>query len=127
MHRLNVKKIRMFFPFVLVTVLCVVFGCTVTPKIHYRLKEGYIIEPKERSICKVCDSSTVVVLGQNNGLWIGKELDVYEVITVTRIKQAPLYKKVHKGRIKITKIIDDYHSEAILVSGQVRMNYRVEL
>ena len=127
MHRLNVKKIGMFFPFVLVTVLCVVFGCTFTQKIHYRLKEGYIIEPKEKSICEVCDSSTVVVLSQNSGLWIGKELDVYAVKTITRIKQAPLYEKVYKGRIKITEIIDDYHSKAIVVSGQVRMKYRVEL
>jgi len=119
MYRLNVRTTGMFFAFVLVTVLCIVFGCTVIQKIYYRL-EG------EGSICEVCDSSTVVVLGQKGRLWIGKELDVYEVITVTRIKQAPLYNKVYKGRIKITETIDDYHSKAIVVSGQIRKNYQVE-
>ena len=119
MHGLNVRTTGMVFTFALMSVLYVVFGCTIIQKIYYRL-EG------EGSICEVCDSSTVVVFGQETGLWIGKELDVYEVITVTRIKQAPLYKKVYKGRIKITEIIDDYHSKAIVVSGEVRKNYQVE-
>ena len=119
MHRLILNKKGLFFSFILVTTLFVVFGCAFTQKIYYRLKEGYITE--------VSDSYVVVCLGQKSGVWVGEELNVYDVITVTRPKQAPLYKKMYKGRIRITEITGDYHSKAIVVSGQVRENYQAEL
>jgi len=60
MYRLNVRTTGMLFAFVLVTVLCIVFGCTVIQKIYYRLEgEGpsvrYVILQQLWSLAKRVD------------------------------------------------------------------------
>ena len=120
MDKLNVSKTRLSFLFILMAMILIMAGCATTRSIYYEeCRKGYI--------CEASAPSVVVVHGQKTGAWIGQELEVYELVTVTRAKQAPLYKKVYKGRIKITEIIDDYHSRAIVLSGVVKTNYQTEL
>jgi len=120
MYGLNINKKEFSFLPILVVTILISAGCASFYDFYYgELRKGYITE--------VTDSTAVVGLGRKNGAWIGEELDVYEIIIAQRLKdEPPLYKNIYKGRIRITEIIDDYHSKAIIVSGQVRENYKVE-
>jgi len=81
------------------------------------MRKGYIDE--------MTDSAVIVLLGLKTGAEVGKELDVYEITISSGLKAQPRLNKWDlKGRIRIAKIIDDYHSAAIIVSGQVKENYK---
>ena len=115
MYTVNLSKKGLCLLFIVVITIFVISGCALTQKIYYgNLRKGHIDE--------VTDSSVIVILGQMTGAQVGEELNVYETTIISRIKQPPLYKSAATGRIRITKIIDDYHSMAIIISGQVRKN-----
>lgn len=120
MCKVNMSKKGFGLLFILAIAIFVDPGCALTRKIYYgQLRKGYITDMR--------DSTVVVTLGKKNGISVGEELNVYKITIISRPKpQCPLCKSVCEGRIRITKIIGDYHSMAIIVSGQVRENYKVE-
>ena len=119
MYKMKLSKKGLCLLFIVVITMLSILGCALAHKIYYgNLRKGYIDE--------VNDSSVIVVLGKKTGAQVGEELEVYETVTITRTKQPPLYKNVLQGRIRITKIIGDYHSMAIIVSGQARENCKVQ-
>ena len=118
MYEKSLSKRGLCLFFILVITIFVSIGCALSHKIYYgNLRKGYIDE--------VADSAVIVLLGLKTGAEVGKELDVYEITISSGLKAQPRLNKWElKGRIRIAKIIDDYHSAAIIVSGQVKENYK---
>jgi len=118
MYKRNLSKRRLCLLFILAITIFFGFGCALSHKIYYgNMRKGYIDE--------MTDSAVIVLLGLKTGAEVGKELDVYEITISSGLKAQPRLNKWDlKGRIRIAKIIDDYHSAAIIVSGQVKENYK---
>lgn len=39
----------------------------------------------------------------------------------------PYFRKVETGVVKITEIVEEHYAKAVIVSGEVKINYAVEL
>jgi len=114
MYAKSLSKQGLCLFFILVITIFVSIGCALS---YGNLRKGYIDE--------VADSAVIVLLGLKTGAEVGKELDVYEITISSGLKAQPRLNKWElKGRIRIAKIIDDYHSAAIIVSGQGKENYK---
>ncbi len=120
MYSLNINKKGLSLLFILVITILVSSGCALTQKVYYgELRKGYITDAS--------DSTIVVILGKKNGISVGDELNVYKTTFISRgPKLPPILKRDYEGKIKITEIIDDYHSKAVIIDGKVENHYRVE-
>lgn len=75
------------------------------------MRKGYIGDPDEPRV--------VVILGKKNGISVGDELNVYGTTLTSRgPKLPPIYNREYQGKIRITEIIDDYHSKAVIIDAK---------
>jgi len=68
--------------------------------------------------CTIC-------IGTRDGAKVGQELDIYNIISVSKTR--PTFQREHVGKVKITEIVDEHFAKAKVISGKAEKNDIVEL
>jgi len=80
-------------------------------------------------ILEVDDNIAYLCIGSSDGASVGQELTVVKhgrMPTPARFSE-PRYKREEIGKVKIVEIVDEHYAKANVLTGEVKVNYVVEL
>jgi hypothetical protein len=107
-------------------VICIVTmaGCSKMDSArHEVLMKGQILE--------VTDNSAYLCIGSKDGAEVGDQFVVYKFTRVanpdSKYAPHPQYEREQVGKIKITEIVHEHMAKAIILAGEVKPTYFVEL
>ncbi|MBI5593574.1 MAG: hypothetical protein HY881_24240 [Deltaproteobacteria bacterium] len=87
---------------------------------HEYIMRGQVLESTRDGI--------YLCIGSADGAEVGQEFKVYKFERMQDLKpMQPNYKREETGTVKITEIVDEHYAKAKVLTGEVKVNYLVEL
>jgi hypothetical protein len=118
-------KSKLFFSAFLALLLLVQGGCSrMESEKHKHLMKGQILD--------VVDNSVYLCIGSKDGAEAGDQFTVYRFERVVNPNpdyspERPYYKREAVGRIKIVEVFEEHMAKAIILSGEAKPDYFVEM